>query len=148
MPSGLTIADGSVDRVAQIELAFEIVLPGGRIGVFEIRHENVGAGVQRVDDHLAVDGARDLDAAVEQIVRNGRNRPFGVADVGGFGKEVGQLAGVDLLLAGAAAAQKLLRGALRNSRASFVRKSLASGVRIWVSTSLRRVAVVRHVESL
>ena len=91
-------------------------MPGGRIGVFKIRHEDTGAGVQRIDDHLAVDRARDLYPAVEQIVRNRRNRPFGLADVGGFGKEIGKLAGVDLLLAGPAAGQKLLAAGFKLAR--------------------------------
>ena len=139
---GTDVADGALDRVAQIELAFEIVLPGGRIRILEIRHEDVGAGVQRIDDHLAVDRARDLDTAVEQVVRNGRDGPFGFADAGGFGEEVGQLAGVDLLLAGAAAGQKLAGGVLQTRGPVLVRKWLASGVRICVSTSLRRAVVV------
>ena len=37
-----------------------------------------------------------------------RDGPFCLADAGGFGEEVGELAGVDLLLARGAAGQKLL----------------------------------------
>ncbi len=110
---GTDIADGALDRIAEIDLAFEIVLPGGRIRVFKIRHENIGAGVQRIDDHLAIDRARDLHTAVEQIVRNGRDRPFCLADVGGFGEEVRKLAGVDLLLAGARGGPGVPGGVLR-----------------------------------
>src|SRR4029077_5695286 len=32
--------DGAVYRVAEIELAFDIVLPGGRIGILKIRHKD------------------------------------------------------------------------------------------------------------
>ena len=68
-----------------------LFMPGGRIRVFEVRHEHAGAGVQRIDDHLAVDRAGDLHAAVEQVLRDGRDRPFRFADVGGFGEETGQM---------------------------------------------------------
>ena len=59
------VADGALDCVAQIELALKVVVPGGRIRILEIGHEDVGAGIQRVDDHLAVDRAGDLHAAIE-----------------------------------------------------------------------------------
>src|SRR3546814_2726433 len=49
----------SGDRVAQVELALDQVVPGRRRRVLEVRHEDAGAAVQRVDDHLAVDGAGD-----------------------------------------------------------------------------------------
>ena len=67
-------------RVAQIDLTFKIVLPGGRIGVLEIRHEHVRAGVQRVDDHLAIDRSGDFDAPVEQVRGNRRHLPIRLAD--------------------------------------------------------------------
>ena len=61
--------DGAVHRVAQVDLALDRVLPGGRVGVLEVRHEDLGARVEGVDDHLAVDRAGDLGAAVLQVGR-------------------------------------------------------------------------------
>jgi hypothetical protein len=92
---GIFEGDGSADGVAEVDLAFDEVVPGGRGGVLEVGHEDLGAGVERVDDHLAVDGAGDLDAAVEQVGGERRDGPFGVADGPGFGQEVGALAGVE-----------------------------------------------------
>ena len=55
-------------------MAADHVLPGGGVGVLEVGHEPAGAGVQRVDDHLAVGGPGDLDPPVAQV-RRGRGRP-------------------------------------------------------------------------
>ncbi len=92
---GIGVGDGAADGVAEVELAVEEVFPGGGGGVFEVGHEDAGAGVEGVDDHLAIDGAGDLDAAVLQVGGEGGDGPLGGADVGGFGKEVGAGAGVD-----------------------------------------------------
>ena len=43
------------------------VRPGRRVRVLEVGHEDVRAGVERVDHHLALDRAGDLDAAVAQV---------------------------------------------------------------------------------
>ena len=75
-------------------------------------------------------------------MRDGRDRPFRLADVCGFGEEVGHLAGVDLLLADAAAGQKLLAAwfelarQFRQESAGFGGKNLGSQLR------LRRAVVV------
>src|SRR5262249_9576165 len=52
LPFRACVADGPSDSVAQVGLSFEIVLPRGRVRIFKIGHEHVGARVQRVDDHL------------------------------------------------------------------------------------------------
>ena len=103
--------DGAADGVAQVELAVEQVLPGGRGGVFEVGHEDLRAGVERVDDHLAIDRAGDLDAAVEQVGGQRRDGPVGVADVRGLGQEVGLLAGVERGLALDARGEQFLAAA-------------------------------------
>src|SRR5581483_11670635 len=59
---GALVADGATDGVAQIDLPVDQVGPGRRVRVLEVGHEHVGAAVQRVDEHLAVDRAGDLDA--------------------------------------------------------------------------------------
>src|SRR4029078_3780253 len=56
--------DRALDRVAEVDLALDHVLPGRRIRVLEVGHEYVGAAIERVDHHLAVGGAGDLHAAV------------------------------------------------------------------------------------
>ena len=100
--------DGAADGVDEVDLAVEEVVPGGRGGVFEVGHEDLRAGVERVDDHLAVDGAGDLDAAVLEVGGDGRDVPGGLADLACLGQEVGALAGVELLLARDARGEQLL----------------------------------------
>ena len=69
------VARSCADRVAQVRLAVDEVRPGRRVRVLEVRHEDVRARVERVDDHLAVDRAGDLDAAVEQVGGERRHGP-------------------------------------------------------------------------
>ena len=66
MPSGLRVVEGdrAAHRISEIGLAFNQVLPGRRIGILEIGHEDIGAAVQRIDHHLAVGRPSNLDAAV------------------------------------------------------------------------------------
>ncbi len=90
--------DGPGDGVAQVDLAIDQVGPGRRRGILEIGHEAGGAGVERVDHHLAVGRPGDLDAAVEQVGRQRRHRPLRLADRRGLGEEVRALAGVEPLL--------------------------------------------------
>ena len=87
--------DGAADGVAQVDLSLDSGFPGGRVGVLEVGHEDVRAGVQRVDHHFAVDRPGDLDAAILQIGGNGRDGPVALADAGGFGQEVGRSPGVE-----------------------------------------------------
>ena len=53
-------------------------------------------------------GPGDLDAAVEDVLRQRRHRPVAVADVGGLGQEIGHLARVEALLALVAGCQQFL----------------------------------------
>ena len=83
-------ADLAGPAVLQVDLAFDVVRPGRRIGILEIRHEDVGAGIERVDDHLAVDRAGDLDAAVMQIGWDRRDPPgIVIADMFGLARKSG-----------------------------------------------------------
>ena len=66
--------DRALDRVGQVDLALDDVGPRRRQRVLEVGHEPARARVQRVDDHLAVDRAGDLDAPVLQGRRR-RPRP-------------------------------------------------------------------------
>jgi hypothetical protein len=54
--------------------------------------------VQGVDDHLAIDRAGDLDAAVAQVGRQRRHLPVAAAHVPGFAQEVRQPAPVQVSL--------------------------------------------------
>ena len=68
---GRHVRNRAPDGVHQVRLAADDVGPGRRGGVLEIGHEHLRAGIERVDDHLAVDRAGDFDAAVLQIAGRG-----------------------------------------------------------------------------
>ena len=70
--------DGAIDGIDQVRLPFDAVQPRRRVRVLEIRHEDAGARIQRVDHHLSVDGPRDLDPAIEQVWRRSSNAPVRV----------------------------------------------------------------------
>ena len=99
--------DRPLDRVDQVRLALDDVPPGRGVRVLEVGHEAARARVEGVDDHLAVDRAGDLDAAVLEVGRDRRDAPVALADVARLGQEVGQLAGVDPRLALGARGQEL-----------------------------------------
>src|SRR6266550_4410935 len=52
--------DRPVDRLHQVRLALDAVRPCWRVRILEVRHEAARAGIERVDQHLALDGAGDL----------------------------------------------------------------------------------------
>ncbi len=76
------------------------------MGVLEVGHVTIGAGVEGVDDHFAVHGAGDFDAAVLKIGGDGVNAPIAFADGFGFGEEMGEFAGIEGFLASLAAGKK------------------------------------------
>src|SRR5215469_2672601 len=100
MPPCLRISEGdrTVYRIDQIDLSFDQILPSRRVGILEIGHKDIGAAVQRIDHHLAVGWAGDLDAAVLKVRRDRRYLPFAVADHLGLGQEIGLPTGVELAL--------------------------------------------------
>jgi hypothetical protein len=75
--------------------------------VVEVGHEHPGAGIQGVDDHLAVHRAGDLHPAVLQVGGDRGDLPVAVADGLGLRQEVRLLAGVEALLALLTAGQQL-----------------------------------------
>ena len=93
---------GEVDRsrpaVLQIGLPLDQVGERRRGRVLEIGHEDLRARVQRVDHHLAVARARDLDSTVEKISGNRGDRPVAVTNILRFGQKIGQKPRVELLL--------------------------------------------------
>jgi len=104
---GVVLAGGLVGKTQgpansshEIALPVDHVVPGGGGGIFEIGHERVGAGIERVDDHLGVDRAGDLDPPVQQIGWRRRNLPIALPDRESLCREAeGFLTGVELRLA-------------------------------------------------
>ena len=84
--------DRAARRVAHVRLAVDAVLPRRRVRVLEVGHEDARARVERVDHHLAVDGAGDLDAALAQAGGRLGHAPVAFADLARLGQEVRQLA--------------------------------------------------------
>ena len=117
-------ADAAADRVLQVLLAFDDVGPGRRRRVLAIGHEHVGARVEGVDDHLAIDRAGDLDAAVEDLLGQGMHLPVAGAHLRGLGEEVGRPAAIELGLDLTPAARSSSRR-LSKRRWSWTRKSRA-----------------------
>ena len=77
-PVGLAVliqGDGPADGVAQVDLPGDHVRPGRGVGVLQVGQPDLGAGIQRVDRHLAVGRAGDLHPAVGEVVRNRRDGP-------------------------------------------------------------------------
>ena len=92
-------ADRAGPAVLQIDLAFDDVGPGRRVRILEIRHEDLGAGIERIDDHFPVDRAGDLDAAVLEIGGNRRDAPLRLADRPRLFEKIRQFPGIEALLA-------------------------------------------------
>ena len=87
------------DGVGKVDLTFNEIAPGRRVRVLEVGHEHAGARVQRIDNHLAVSGSGDLNAAILEIGRNGSNGPFGFANVLRIRQKIGLFACIEALLA-------------------------------------------------
>lgn len=101
----------ATDRVVQVDLAVDHVVPGGRARVLKVSHVGPDVRVERVHDHLAVGRAGDLDAAVDQTGSWGSALPCVIlSDVLGLGEEVEQVALVNLGLAVDTALQEGLAG--------------------------------------
>ena len=113
VPEGvaLPLRRGEVDLpkqgVAEIELAADEVVERRRVAVLEVGHEDTGAGVEGVDDHLPVGGAGDLHAPVGQTGRDGGDPPVAVPDLLRGRQEVRQGAGFELLVTAAPRRQQL-----------------------------------------
>lgn len=81
----------------EVDLADDLVLPRGRVRILEVGHVRIRAGVERVDDHLALDRAGDFDAPALQILRQRRDGPVAFADRLRFFEKAGALARVEAL---------------------------------------------------
>ncbi len=97
---GVGELDGAPIRVAQIDLPLDDVRPRRRKRVFEIGHEHAHICVQRVDDHLAIDGTGDLHTSIEKIIGDAGNLPITVANRPRLREKVRCLPGVHTCLKG------------------------------------------------
>jgi len=90
-----------------VGLTLDDVLPQRRVRVLEVGHEDARAGVERIDDHLPVDGTGDLDAAILNVGRNRSAGPGSVADCTRLRQKIRQLAGIEVRLSGCAPRKQL-----------------------------------------
>ncbi|OIQ92942.1 hypothetical protein GALL_251570 [mine drainage metagenome] len=86
--------DPPPDGVYDVDLALDLVRPERRVGIFEVGHVGIGAAIQGVDDHFAIDRTGDLDASAKQILGQRSDGPVAVSDGGGFRQEVRPYAGI------------------------------------------------------
>ena len=87
-------------------MSFDQIVPARRRRVLEIGHVDIGAAIQRVDHHLAVGRAGDLDAAVLDVARDRCHPPVAVADRLGLGQEIGLPPGIEPALDVGASSEK------------------------------------------
>ena len=106
--AALLEADGAPHCVAQVDLPIHHVVPGRAVCILEVRHEGGGARIQRIDHHLAVGGAGELDAAVEQVLRLRRYTPLLLSYFPGVWKKIRQRAAVEFFLPRSAAREQVL----------------------------------------
>ncbi len=100
--------DRPVQRVHQVELAGDHVVPQRGIRVLEVGQPDLRPGVEGVDGHLHLGRAGDLHPAVGQPGRRRRDPPVRVlADVRGLRQEVQHGAAGQLGLAAAARGEQL-----------------------------------------
>ena len=98
---------GATDGRGEILLALQGGTPGGTMGILEVGHEALGAGVESIDDHLTVHRTGDLHAAVLEVGGGGAYPPVSGTDLGGLSQEIHGLAGVQARLAGGAGGEQL-----------------------------------------
>lgn len=108
LPLRALVGNGAVDRIAQVDLALDHLVPGRGQGVLEVGHEDLDVGVEGIDHHFALDRAGDLHTAVLQIGGDAAHRPVTIANMGGLWQEVRQLAAIDTGLACDSLLQQLI----------------------------------------
>ena len=105
---GISEFEATLVVIVDVLLAFQGLAPGWGVCILKIRHEDFGAGIERVDHHFAIHGSGDLDSSVLHLRRDGGDAPVAIAHCYGIGEEVEALAAsVDGGLALLAAAQEL-----------------------------------------
>ncbi|VTN13143.1 Uncharacterised protein [Raoultella terrigena] len=63
-PRFVGIADGAVDRIAQVNLTVDNFVPVRRQRILKVSHKYFHVGIQGVNHHLAFNGAGDLHPAI------------------------------------------------------------------------------------
>jgi hypothetical protein len=92
------VADGAVNRIAQVNLPINDFAPFGRQRVFEIRHKDFYIRIERIDDHLALYRTGNFYPPILQIVRNAADRPITVTNGSCFRNKIRKLAVINCLL--------------------------------------------------
>ena len=95
----IRVLDRPRDRIDQVDLTLDHVAPARRVGVLEVRHEDVGARIERVDHHLPLGRPGQLDPPTLEVLGRRRDGPVALADRAGRGQEVQTLARVERRLA-------------------------------------------------
>jgi hypothetical protein len=101
--------------LVEIDLALNLVVPLRAVRILEVGHVRVGARVEGVDHHLRFDRTGDFAVAAFEGLGQRGNAPVAFANISGFRKEVGHLAGVDSRLAVDARLQQLLADAFERT---------------------------------
>ena len=130
--------DAAADRVAQVDVALDVVVPARRVRVLEVGHEHLRARVERVDDHLAIDRPGDLDAAIGDVgaIRARRSSRLR-ARRASPGRKSGSLPASNSAWRCARRASSSSRRPPK-ARCSFATKAMASGVRICANSGVMR----------
>src|SRR5207249_9975494 len=110
MIAAVGIGEGELplDRVVQVLLALDYVLPGRCVGGLEVGHVDGCARVESVDHHLAVGRPGDLDIAHSKVMRYVGDAPVQLPHVTCVVQEVERSAASQLLPAFSAGKKQLL----------------------------------------
>ena len=92
------VADGPVHGIAQVDLTINDFAPVRRQRILKVRHKDFDVGIQRVNDHLALDGAGDFNTAILQISRDTANSPVAISNGSSFRNKIRKLPVVNSLL--------------------------------------------------
>ena len=116
LPLEARVLDRAADGIAQIDLPFDRPAPRRRVRILEISHVHLRARVERVDHHLAIDRPGDFDAPIDQVARDRRDAPFGLAHVGRVLEELRERTGIEIGLALSAVIQQVAAAVLEGAR--------------------------------
>jgi hypothetical protein len=120
----------AADRLAQVDLALDLVGPVRCVRILEVGHVAVRARIERVDDHLRLDRAGDLDAPALERLGDRRDSPVAVTHRSRLRQEVRTLALIqalgprDPIRQQLPAARLVLPMQLRDERERVVREDL------------------------
>src|ERR1700756_1793057 len=100
MSARVSVVEGnrSAHRITEVNLTFDQIVPGRRVGILEIGHEDIGAAIECVDYHLAVGRAGDLDTAVLNVAGDRCYSPVCLTDRLGLWQKIGFPAGLEPFL--------------------------------------------------